>query len=54
MTYANDMISTTKDGAKKIDEQEAFFFQLGDRPVKLFQRLAADRIGHPRAGRTTS
>ena len=40
MTYASDMISTTKDGAKKIDEQKAFFFQLGDRPVKLFQRLA--------------
>ncbi len=40
MTYANDMISMTKDGAKKIDEQKAFFFQLGDRPVKLFQRLA--------------
>jgi hypothetical protein len=40
MTYANDVISMTKDGAKKIDEQKAFFFQLGDRPVKLFQRLA--------------
>ena len=40
MTYANDLISMTKEGAKKIDAQEAFFFQLGDRPVKLFQRLA--------------
>lgn len=40
MTYANDLIAMTKDGAKKIDEQKAFFFQLGDRPVKLFQRLA--------------
>jgi len=41
MTYANDIISMTKDGAKKIDEQKAFFFQLGDRPVELFKRLAA-------------
>jgi hypothetical protein len=40
VTYANDVISMTKDGAKKIDAQKAFFFQLGDRPVKLFQRLA--------------
>jgi hypothetical protein len=40
MTYANDMISMTKDGAKKIDDQKAFFFQLGDRPVELFRRLA--------------
>ncbi|KAA1399987.1 hypothetical protein [Aeromicrobium ginsengisoli] len=41
MTYANDIVSMTKDGAKKIDEQKAFFFQLGDRPVELFKRLAA-------------
>lgn len=40
-TYATDIISMTKDGAKKIDEQKAFFFQLGDRPVELFKRLAA-------------
>ena len=40
MTYANDIISMTKDGAKKIDEQKAFFFRLGERPVELFQRLA--------------
>ncbi|WP_332664400.1 hypothetical protein [Aeromicrobium sp.] len=41
MTYANDVISMTKQGAKKIDDQKAFFFQLGDRPVKLLRRLAA-------------
>jgi hypothetical protein len=41
MTYANDVISMTKEGARKIDDQKAFFFQLGDRPVKLFRRLAA-------------
>jgi hypothetical protein len=40
VTYANDIIAMTKDGAKKIDDQKAFFFQLGDRPVELFQRLA--------------
>lgn len=40
MTYANDVISMTKKGAKKIDDQEAFFFELGDRPVELFRRLA--------------
>ncbi len=40
VTYANDIISMTKKGAKKIDEQKAFYFQLGDRPVELFQRLA--------------
>lgn len=41
MTYANDVISMTKEGARKIDDQKAFYFQLGDRPVGLFQRLAA-------------
>lgn len=41
VTYANDLISMTKDGAKKIDDSKAFFFRLGDRPVELFQRLAA-------------
>ena len=40
VTYADDIISMTKDGAKKIDDRKAFFFQLGDRPVQLFQRLA--------------
>ncbi len=54
MTYANDIISMTKDGAKKIDEQKAFFFQLGDRPVELFQRLAALENGDPGAGRAAS
>lgn len=41
MTFADDVIEMTKEGAKKIDAQKAFFFQLGDRPVELFQRLAA-------------
>lgn len=41
VTYANDVIAMTKDGAKKIDDQKPFFFQLGDRPVELFRRLAA-------------
>lgn len=40
MTYAEDVISMTKDGAKKIDDHKAFFFRLGERPVELFQRLA--------------
>lgn len=45
VTYANDVIAMTKDGAKKIDEQKAFFFRLGDRPVELFQRLATMESG---------
>ncbi|MEV7395871.1 hypothetical protein [Aeromicrobium sp. NPDC092404] len=45
VTYADDVIAQTKDGAEKIDDQEAFFFQLGDRPVELFQRLAAFESG---------
>jgi hypothetical protein len=44
-TYANDVMTMSKEGAKKIDKQEAFFFQLGDRPVELFQRLAAIESG---------
>lgn len=45
MTYANDMISMTKEGAKKIDEQKAFYFQLADRPVELLSRLATIESG---------
>lgn len=40
-TYANDAVAMTKDGAKKLDNADPFFFRLGDRPVELFQRLAA-------------
>jgi hypothetical protein len=40
VTYANDIVAMTKDGAKKIDDGEAFFYRLGDRPVELYRRLA--------------
>ena len=43
LTYADDVISMTKDGAKKIDAQKAFYFQLGDRPVELFRRQDRQR-----------
>jgi hypothetical protein len=39
-TFADDMIAMTKDGAKKIDDQKPFFFELGNRPVELLRRLA--------------
>jgi hypothetical protein len=45
VTYANDIVAMTKDGAKKIDNGEAFFFQLRDRPVELFRRLATLESG---------
>jgi hypothetical protein len=40
-TYADDAISMTKDGAKQIDEGKAFFFNFGQRPNELYQRLIA-------------
>lgn len=45
VTYANDIISMTKDGAKKIDEQKAFYFKLGGRPIELLRRLATLESG---------
>lgn len=38
-TYADDVISMTKDGADKLDRQTNFVFDFGARPDDLFRRL---------------
>ena len=38
-TYADDIISMTKDGAKKIDAGKPFQFSFGTRPQDLYKRL---------------
>lgn len=40
-TYADDVIAMTEKGAKALDEGKPFFYELGDRPDQLYQRLVA-------------